>query len=362
MAIDPRIPMMGEATPYESPFETQTNALALQQQRGAGQMADAKRALDMFKMGRQVLASSVDESTYQRGLAALRQAGIPTDDMPPNFDPEYVRSEGMALLDAEDRYKQQLFQQDNRLLSASPYTGDVDVIYEGPPKAPAAPAPMSDYQRRMLELREQELELRGRQPAKAAPVVKQSEGAKVNERERAKADAKYPQASSAYRTAVKDIDTLKADLLTLKQDPGLAGITGLISGRTPGILGESRRAEALFDKIMAKGQFRALQELRNASPTGGALGQITDKENAALRASFGALDRKQDTKDFIANIDKVLADLDFSRNNIEQAYNDTYSYREEGGAAPAAAPAAAPSAAAGGRATSRGTKYEIVED
>jgi len=141
MAIDPRIAMMGAETPYESPFETQTNALALQQQRGAGQMADAKRALDMFKMGRQVLSSSVDESTYQRGLAALRQAGIPTDDMPPNFDPEYVRSEGMALMDAEDRYKQQLFQFDEGVVGVSPITGQANRLYsrQPPPPKPAQP-------------------------------------------------------------------------------------------------------------------------------------------------------------------------------------------------------------------------------
>lgn len=156
MAIDPRIPMMGEATPFQSPFETQRNALALRQAQTEMAGAETKRALDMFRMGRQVLASAHDEGSYQRGREALRRAGIPVDDMPPNYDPEYVRSEGMALLDAEERYKQQLFQDGGDIFGVSPYTGQVNMLRQGPPPAPAALTP---YQAEQLRLQQERLDL-----------------------------------------------------------------------------------------------------------------------------------------------------------------------------------------------------------
>lgn len=335
MAIDPRIPMMGEATPFESPFETQSNALALKQAQMATQAAGEDRMLTMLRKGREVLASSYDEPSYQRGLQTLQRLGIPTDDMPKAFDPRYVEQEGRALLDYEQRHKQQLFQDGGDIFGVNPYTGSVNMLRQGPqapppaPPAPPTPKPMSEYERESLRLREKELGLRG---AKAAATPKVSEGEKVSQRERAKAEAKRPQATQAFRTATREIDNLIADLRTLKADPGVNGITGFVAGRTPGILAASRRAEAMYEKIMAKGQFRALQDLRNASPTGGALGSITDRENEALRASFGALDRKQDAKDFINNIDKVIGDLEYSRGNISSAFADTYGAPESAGA------------------------------
>lgn len=141
MAIDPRIPMMGEATPFESPFETQRNALALRQAQTQMQEAGEDRMLEMLRKGREVLASSYDEPSYQRGLQTLQRLGIPTNDMPRNFDANYVASEGKALLTFQQRLemqRRQLFQQDNRLLAASPYTGEVEMIYEGP-QAPPKP-------------------------------------------------------------------------------------------------------------------------------------------------------------------------------------------------------------------------------
>jgi len=346
MAIDPRIPMMGEATPFESPFETQRNALALRQAQTQMQEAGEDRMLEMLRKGREVLASSYDEPSYQRGLQTLQRLGIPTNDMPPTFDPKYVESESRALLTAEQQHRQQLFQHEGDIFGVNPFTGQVNELRRGvqaPPKPvePVVPKPMSDYERESLRLREMEIRQRGSKPP---PAIKQSEGAKIADRERAKAEAKRPQATAAYNTATNEIDRLIEDLTTLKNDPGVEGITGLVYGRTPGVTAQARRAEALFDKVMAKGQFRALQDLRNASPTGGALGQITDKENAALRASFGALDRKQATADFKANIDKVISDLQFSRSNIAGAFNDTYG---ESAGAPAAG-SSTPVAGAGG--------------
>ena len=161
-------------------------------------------------------------------------------------------------------------------------------------------------------------------------------GASIPPKDRQKRDAAFPQASAGLRGAVNEIDTLRADLLALRALPGLAGITGAIEGRLPSLKGSSSLAQAKLDKILARGQFRELQNMRNNSPTGGALGAISDRENASLRSAFASLDQRQELADFQRAIDDAVAQLDFSKGNITQAFEDTYSYRQ--GAAPAGAP------------------------
>ena len=166
-----------------------------------------------------------------------------------------------------------------------------------------------------------------------------------------KREAVYPKASASYRAANQEIDSLITDLKTLRDHSGLEGITGVIKGRTPGVTPQARAAEALLEKIQSRGQFRTLQEMRMNSPTGGALGNVSDFEGRSLRSSFGALDRRQATEDFQKQIDNTISDLQNSKQNIAQAYEDTYSYKQ--GNAPAAGASPAGGAPAAGK-TSKG--------
>jgi hypothetical protein len=140
-------------------------------------------------------------------------------------------------------------------------------------------------------------------------------------------EAKFPQATSAVKTFEAKTDELEKDLLALKNHPGLASITGIAAGRAPGITANGRAAEALYDKITARGGFKELQDMRAASPTGGALGNVSNQEGAQLRAAFAAIDRKQDAKDVQAAIDTALADLKASKGRVREAYNMTYDYK-----------------------------------
>lgn len=183
-------------------------------------------------------------------------------------------------------------------------------------------------------------------------------GEEINPKERQKREAAYPKVSGAYRAATHEIDSLADDIARLKDHPGLSGITGLIAGRTPNLTGPAREAQALLDRIVAKGQFRGLQAMREASPTGGALGNVSDKEGAALRSAFGALNQTQNTADFRNALNNVLSDLNFSKGNIQQTFEDTYAYRPSTrGKAGEEAPAAKP----GAKKTASGVSY-TVED
>jgi len=140
-------------------------------------------------------------------------------------------------------------------------------------------------------------------------------------------EAKYPQATKAVQTFDATTNDLISDLQKLKDHPGLNGITGLIYGRTPGVTGKAREAEAIYDRIMARGGFSELQEMRNASPTGGALGNVSNAEGQQLRAAFAAIDRRQDPESVRRAIDDAIVRLQGSKQRVRDAYNMTYEYK-----------------------------------
>jgi hypothetical protein len=160
-------------------------------------------------------------------------------------------------------------------------------------------------------------------------------------------EAKFPQATQAVNTFEAKTTELEKDLIALRNHPGLASITGIAAGRAPGITSQGRAAEALYDKITARGGFKELQDMRAASPTGGALGNVSNQEGAQLRAAFAAIDRKQDAADVKKAIDTAISDLQGSKSRVREAYDMTYDYKG-GGATPSTPPPPPPAPSAGG--------------
>lgn len=152
-----------------------------------------------------------------------------------------------------------------------------------------------------------------------------------------KREAALPQATSAVQGFESKSDKFIADLKALRDDPGLENITGPIFGRTGSVTREGSRAQAQYDKIVAKGGFQALQDLRDASKTGGALGNVSNQEGKQLTASFAAIDRRQNAEDVRAAINQAIADIEGSKTRMREAYDSTYSYKSGGTPAPAAA-------------------------
>jgi hypothetical protein len=143
-------------------------------------------------------------------------------------------------------------------------------------------------------------------------------------RDREKLIQSLPKVEAAYRSFTNDIDKQIRDLEELREHPGLAGITGGIEGRLPSVFPKATGAQAILKTINARAGFNTLQEMRNNSPTGGALGNVSDAEGKRLIDAAASLDQTQSLADFQRSIDKYISDLKFSRNNITQAFEDTY--------------------------------------
>jgi hypothetical protein len=153
-----------------------------------------------------------------------------------------------------------------------------------------------------------------------------------------KREASFPQATSAVKAIETKSDSFINDLKKLRDHPGLNQITGIAAGRLPAITGEGRAAQALYDKIVAKGGFQALQDLRDASKTGGALGNVSNQEGKQLTASFAAINRVQDAKDVRAAIDQAIGDVEGTKTRVREAYNQTYEYKNSNTPSTPAAP------------------------
>ena len=155
-------------------------------------------------------------------------------------------------------------------------------------------------------------------------------------------EAKYPAATSAVKTFETGADKLAADLDKLATHPGLSGISGLIYGRTPAVTKDARAAQALYDSIVARGGFQELQNMRASSPTGGALGNVSNQEGQYLRDAFAPINRTQDTTDLSQSLKDAAAATRTSKQRVRDAYDMTYDYKNQGKASAPTADGAAP--------------------
>ncbi len=140
-------------------------------------------------------------------------------------------------------------------------------------------------------------------------------------------EAKYPMATQAVKTVESKADKLIADIETLKNHPGLDSITGTVYGRTPSVTEEGRAAQALYDSIVARGGFQELAAMRAASPTGGALGNVSNQEGQQLKDAFGTLNRTQAAKDLRIQLGRVADDVRGAKQRVREAYDMTYDYK-----------------------------------
>lgn len=156
-------------------------------------------------------------------------------------------------------------------------------------------------------------------------------------KEKQKREATYPKATSAIKAFENTSDDLIKDLAELRNHPGLSSITGIAAGRLPGVTKEGRAAQALYDKIVARGGFQALTDLKAA---GGTLGAVSNQEGTQLKDSYAAINRTQDAADVRKALDQALANTQRSKDRVREEYDTTYEYRNtvpRSSAAPAGA-------------------------
>jgi len=90
----------------------------------------------------------------------------------------------------------------------------------------------------------------------------------------------------------------------INKDPALT--TGFLGNALKGVGGlNANNVGALIDTIKANSAFDQLQAMRAASPTGGALGAVSDTENRLLQSAIGSLEQSQSADQLVYNLKRV---------------------------------------------------------
>lgn len=178
------------------------------------------------------------------------------------------------------------------------------------------------------------------------PANAQNEG--LAPKEILKRNAQYPAQTQAIKAFEAQATSFASDMTKLLNHPGLSGMTGILAGRTFNITPEAREAQAIYKKIVAKGGFSVLQAIREASKTGGALGNLSNQEGTQLKEAFAAIEQTQDTESVQRALEQAISELEGAKVRMREAYDSTYEYKREkrGGGASGSFDAPAPGTAA----------------
>jgi hypothetical protein len=142
----------------------------------------------------------------------------------------------------------------------------------------------------------------------AMEVIPGSKTARELEGAAGKGAAAAESAVTASTIVLDDVKKLRNDIKKQKFVDPITGTAGAVVGEQGGVLaaGSARRsAEGLVRTIQANIGFDRLNQMRMESPTGGALGNITEQELKFLQSVLGSIDLNQKDADIIRNLDRL---------------------------------------------------------
>ena len=152
----------------------------------------------------------------------------------------------------------------------------------------------------------------------------------------AKLIAGKPQAKLRVDTMIQNLDRMDTAMADLDADPGLTNITGTIMGRTPNITNVATGAQAKLDSIKSQIFQSSLQSMREASKTGGAVGNVSDREGDKLERTLAALDQAQGTPAFKYQLKRAREQVKLSKELIQRAFDEQFGDVQDAPSAPAA--------------------------
>lgn len=158
---------------------------------------------------------------------------------------------------------------------------------------------------------------------KTAAAIDQARGTATvkNDAER---QAAFPKNQAAVTAGNAELDRLAEAAQEVLNAPGLDRITG-IPGALPNIPGsDAANAQAKLDALKSQVGFSVLQNMRNNSPTGGALGQVSDRENEMLQNNLAALSRTQSGPEYRKQLQKIIDYANGSKARRLEALQATY--------------------------------------
>ena len=270
-------------------------ARSLEQERLAAiQRGDEKAKLEIEdaqeKKFTEIMATSADQNSYQLNLQLAAEKGyIPT---------EHFQRMAQVKFTPE---MQARFQQ----LAVGP------AKYAELNKPPELPASVQEYQFaqqnpeyvKFMEGR------RERQPVPGTDIPYPPDVAAQRKELRTSSvrdEIKQSAAEARVASMEADFDRLKDVATELKGHPGMRGAVGFRLGTQfiPGTAAASFKAK--LDTLRSQIAFGALNKMREASKTGGALGNVSNVELQLLQNNVAALDENLSESEFVNSLDSII--------------------------------------------------------
>lgn len=136
-----------------------------------------------------------------------------------------------------------------------------------------------------------------------------------------------PKAKTSALKAIADFDRMEAEATAILNDPNLSKATGRSSYFYDSPFGAGTKGRDIGSRIetlKSQSSFSTLQEMRNASPTGGALGNVSDKETQLLSENLTALNKTQSDEGFKKSLERLINYTRGAKERIRRGYSETF--------------------------------------
>lgn len=186
------------------------------------------------------------------------------------------------------------------------------------PQAPQAPAPQTPKTKPAVDI------------GKVTPLVQQPDS-KVPPREKQKILASQPATISLVNYSVTQLvdarDAAQALLNNPKELKAISGLTGPAVSKVPGT--DAFTGAAKLENLQTRSFVSEIQKMRAASPTGGAVGSVTEKEMAALSNIQASLKAGLKEDVLKKQLQQYINSANRALKTIPNEYARTYGYNGE---------------------------------
>lgn len=150
------------------------------------------------------------------------------------------------------------------------------------------------------------------------------------QKEAAEKTATMGKARSTLDTSFLNFNQVEKQVDDLLNSPGLPRILGTMSyfpnvrGGMFGIKGDAANAQTKLDRLKSQVALESLTAMREASKTGGAVGQVTEREYPILESKFANLNQAQTEPEFRKAANDLKIYLKGLKANMQRAYDTDY--------------------------------------
>jgi hypothetical protein len=308
-------------------FEAQKAQSGIAKDKAETSKIDYETQIGKLSHGAALLGNAVDQPSWEQAVRTGVMSGIITPDfaskLPQQYDPQVVKqlqdgalTQVQKLADQRARESQDIIKRGQDMTQATAFRGQDKV-----------------------DARAKDTLEQGKVPA----GYKKVDGGNLQAIPGGPADLKiqgqFNQDTAALTNSTASMDRLATAANEALNHPGLPGTAGF-RGVIPNAPGsDAANAAALMNTLKSQVAFGVLQDMRNNSKTGGALGAVSDKEGQLLQSNLAALDKSQSAEALKANLQKIIDYTAGAKERLAQAYN-----LKHGGQVPTNAAPTTPSA------------------